>query len=626
MDWLTILNRRKEQGGCPNWIEEYNSNSIHLTKQTAMRLHLVLFVLVSTLSHTFVSAQQPAALTAPFELDSNTTATYHQTIAFYEALSIAYPQLHLQAHGSTDAGFPLHTAVLATDGAWQPEAAKAQGKTVVFINNAIHPGEPCGVDATMLLLRNWLQSPEKMALLDRLVIVAIPFYNIGGGLNRGAHSRANQDGPESHGFRGNARNLDLNRDFIKADSRNAQTFNQVFADWQPDLFVDNHTSNGADYPYTITLIPTQSDKLDPHLAAYLDNKLLPRLYQDMEADGWEMTPYVYARTTPDEGIAAFLDLPRYSTGYAALHNTIGFMPETHMLKPFKDRVQSTYTFMDNLLQAVREDHEAIREARDKARTHTIQKNTFALNWELDMERQVPQTFKGYTAKYKPSEVSGLQRLYYDRESPFTREIPYFRFYNTTVEVQKPMAYVIPQAYQDVIERLRWNNVVLHRLTEDQTLQVEQYRIEDYKDRAAYEGHYLHYGTTVRTESRKHAYRKGDYVVLTNQSLNRYIVETLEPQAPDAFFSWNFFDGILMQKEYFSAYIFEDKAAAMLAEAPELKAALEARRAEDPEFAQSARAQLNFIYERSPHYEPTYRLYPVGRLMDVQDLGFQPETN
>lgn len=590
-----------------------------------MRNSLLLPLLLFLTPLANLSAQQPQALTAPFELDSNTTATYHQTIAFYETLSLAYPQLHLQAHGHTDAGFPLHTAVLATDGAWAPEAAKAQGKTVLFINNAIHPGEPCGVDATMLLLRNWLQSPEKMALLDRLVVVAIPFYNIGGGLNRGPHSRANQDGPEAHGFRGNARNLDLNRDFIKADSRNAQTFNQIFADWQPDLFVDNHTSNGADYPYTITLIPTQSDKLDPHLSDYLDNRLLPRLYADMEADGWEMTPYVYARSTPDEGIAAFLDLPRYSTGYAALHNTIGFMPETHMLKPFKDRVSSTYTFMDNLLQAAWDDHEAIQNARKQARTHTIQKDTFALNWVLDMERQVPQIFKGYTAKYKPSEVSGLQRLYYDRDAPYTKEIPYFKFYNTTISVQKPVAYIIPQAYQEVIERLRWNNVTLHRLTEDQTLKVEQYRIEDYKDRAAYEGHYLHYGTTVTTEDRQQRYHKGDYVVLANQPLNRYIVETLEPQAPDAFFSWNFFDGILMQKEYFSAYVFEDKAAAMLAADPELRAALEAKRAEDPEFAKSARAQLNFVYERSPHYEPTYRLYPVGRLMDLQNISFQPET-
>ena len=569
-----------------------------------------------------VSAQQPSALTAPFEQDSNRTATYQETIAFYETLSVAFPQLKLQPHGNTDAGFPLHTAVLSSEGAWQPETAKAQGKTVVFINNAIHPGEPCGVDATMILLRNWLQDPKKMELLDRLVIVVVPFYNIGGGLNRGAHSRANQDGPEAHGFRGNARNLDLNRDFIKADSRNAQTFNQVFSRWQPDLFVDNHTSNGADYQYTITLIPTQSDKLDPNLASYLDQQLLPGLYEDMKADGWEMTPYVYARSTPDEGIAAFLDLPRYSTGYAALHNAIGFMPETHMLKPFKDRVMSTYTFMDNLLTTAWKDHETIQAARSKAITNSIQKDSFALNWTLDQNRQVPQTFKGYAAKYKPSDVSGLERLYYDRSAPYTKEIPYFKFYNTSSIVKKPKAYLIPQAYYDVLDRLQWNGVSLFRLTKDRSVEVEMYRIADYKDRAVYEGHYLHYNTTLETETTNITYKEGDYVIFTDQPANRYIIETLEPHAPDSFFSWNFFDGILMQKEYFSAYVFEDKAAMMLANDPELKAALEARRADDPEFAKSARAQLNFIYERSPHYEPTHRRYPVGRLMEEIDLPVQ----
>ncbi|MBV6653057.1 MAG: hypothetical protein KI786_04835 [Mameliella sp.] len=569
-----------------------------------------------------VSAQQPSALTAPFEQDSNRTATYQETIAFYETLSVAFPQLKLQPHGNTDAGFPLHTAVLSSEGAWQPETAKAQGKTVVFINNAIHPGEPCGVDATMILLRNWLQDPKKMELLDRLVIVVVPFYNIGGGLNRGAHSRANQNGPEAHGFRGNARNLDLNRDFIKADSRNAQTFNQVFSRWQPDLFVDNHTSNGADYQYTITLIPTQSDKLDPNLASYLDQQLLPGLYEDMKADGWEMTPYVYARSTPDEGIAAFLDLPRYSTGYAALHNAIGFMPETHMLKPFKDRVMSTYTFMNNLLTTAWKDHETIQAARSKAITNSIQKDSFALSWTLDQNRQVPQTFKGYAAKYKPSDVSGLERLYYDRSAPYTKEIPYFKFYNTSSTVKKPRAYLIPQAYYDVLDRLQWNGVSLFRLTKDRSVEVEMYRIADYKDRAAYEGHYLHYNTTLETETTNITYKEGDYVIFTDQPANRYIIETLEPHAPDSFFSWNFFDGILMQKEYFSAYVFEDKAAMMLANDPELEAALEARRADDPEFAKSARAQLNFIYERSPHYEPTHRRYPVSRLMEEIDLPVQ----
>jgi len=584
---------------------------------TAMK-HPLLFCLLLAIS--MLQAQE---YSIPFERDSNYSASYQETIAFYEQLAKASPQLKLQAEGGTDAGYPLHLAIVAADSAFTPERAKDQDKLVLFVNNAIHPGEPCGVDATMLLLRDLLQKGEGAGLLKDIVLLAVPFYNIGGGLRRGRDSRANQVGPRLHGFRGNARNLDLNRDFIKCDSRNAQTFNRLFARWQPDVFIDNHTSNGADYPYTITLIASQADKLNPHLASYMNDSMLPGLYAGMQQAGWEMTPYVYARSTPEEGIAGFLDLPRYGSGYAALHNTISFIVETHMLKPFKNRVQSTYAFMQTVLQQMQRDKDAIRQARQKAIAHTIEQDTFALNWALDRQRSDTILFKGYTARYKPSEVSGLQRLYYDRKAPYTKPIPYFRYYKTTAVVRKPAAYIIPQAYHGVIERLRWNGVELHRLAEAIRPEVELYRMEDYQTvERAYEGHYLHYDIQPQRERRAWAYRPGDYVVFANQPQNRYIVETLEPHAPDSFFAWNFFDGILMQKEYFSAYLFEDEAARLLRENPGLRDALEQRRAEDEDFAASARAQLNFIYERSPYYEPTYQLYPVGRLMEAKGLPLE----
>jgi hypothetical protein len=564
------------------------------------------------------------SFTTPFEQDDNYSASYQETIAFYEDLAEAYPQFRLESHGATDAGYPLHLAILAQDGAWDPVVAKEQGKLVLFVNNAIHPGEPCGVDATMMLMRDLLQAKDS-DILEDIVIVAIPFYNIGGGLNRGRDSRANQDGPRLHGFRGNARNLDLNRDFIKCDSRNARTFNQLFASWQPDVFIDNHTSNGADYQYTMTLIATQQDKLDPYLAQYLDNSMLPDLYRSMERGGWEMTPYVYARTTPDEGIAGFLDLPRYASGYAALHNTISFIPETHMLKPFKDRVRSTYTFMESVLQHLQKNKAAVQNARQQAIANSIKKDRFALNWELDRSRVDTILFKGYAAKYKPSEVSGLERLYYDRNEPYTKPIPYFRYFSSATEVQKPYAYIIPQAYGEVIARLQWNGVRLERLSETVNLEVELYRMNDYETvEQAYEGHYLHYNMQPEKETREWTFRPGDYVVIVDQAANRYIVETLEPHAPDSFFAWNFFDGILMQKEYFSAYVFEDEAARMLREDPALRKALEEKRAADEAFAQSARAQLNFIYQNSSYYEPTHQLYPVGRLMEEASLPLENE--
>ncbi len=555
-----------------------------------------------------------SSLLTPFEKNDNSTATYEEAISFYKKLDAAYPQIKLTTHGMTDVGLPLHTVVLSFDRDFDPKSIRKKNRNILFVNNAIHAGEPCGVDASMMLLRNYLEDKSLQKFLEHTVIVVIPMYNLGGVLNRNSHTRTNQNGPESYGFRGNAKNLDLNRDFIKCDSKNAQTFNQIYNYWQPDVFIDNHTSNGADYQYTITLIPTQHNKLDPNLAKYLNEKMLPRLFSDMEKNDWEMTPYVYARSTPDEGIAGFLDLPRYSSGYAALHNAISFMPETHMLKPFKGRVRSTYTFMDVMIKLMYDDVEKIQSARKAAIENTKNKNTFDLNWTLDFQKSDKIMFKGYAAKKKPSVISGEPRLYYDQSEPFEKEIDHFNYYKATASVEKPKAYLIPQSYSNLIDLLKWNNVKVEQLKKDKTYEVELYRIKDFKTREQpYEGHFLHSSVEVEKFSQQKNYRKGDYIIYVNQASNRYIVETLEPVAPDSYFAWNFFDGILQQKEYFSSYVFEDLAAEILEKNPDLKKQLEEKKAADADFAKNARAQLDFIYKNSPHYEPTHRVYPVGRI-------------
>ncbi|RMG78827.1 MAG: hypothetical protein D6714_17325 [Bacteroidetes bacterium] len=555
----------------------------------------------------------------PFEQNDNATPTYPEVIAFYEQLAARHPQLNLTTWGTTDAGFPIHTAVLSTDGDFDPVALRQKGKTIFLINNAIHPGEPCGVDASMLLLRDLLEHPEKQALIKDVVLVVIPVYNIGGALNRGAYSRANQNGPAAYGFRGNAKNLDLNRDFIKCDSKNARTFTRIFHYWQPDVFVDNHTSNGADYQYTMTLIATQKDKLEPPLAEVLTRVFEPRLYAGMAARNFPLTPYVNVRSTPDEGIAGFLDLPRYSSGYAALHHCLAFTSESHMLKPYRDRVRGTYALMVTMLEILRDEGARIRAARQKAIGAAMQKDSFDLNWRLDFTQKDSFLFKGYEARYKPSVISGKDRLWYDHEAPYEKWIPFYNTYRPTARVARPVAYLIPQAYSEVIDRLKWNGVQTRRLAKDTTLDAEFYYIRDFKTRDAYEGHYLHSGVEVEKKTLTWTFHAGDYVIWVEQPASRYIVETLEPQGADSFFAWNFFDGILQQKEYFSSYVFEDLAAEYLRQNPEIAQQLAAAKAADPKLADSARGQLDFIYKHSPHYEKTHRLYPVGKLVSKVKL-------
>jgi hypothetical protein len=580
-----------------------------------MRFLTALFLFLS-----FQMLAQPARFATPFEKNNQTTATYHEAVDFYLQLAGAYPQLQIGEWGMTDAGFPLHTVVLSKNKMFDPLELRRQNKRILLVNNAIHPGEPEGVDATMMLMRDLLQKPEFQPVLEKIVVVVIPFYNIGGGLNRGCCSRANQDGPQEYGFRGNAKNLDLNRDFIKNDSKNAQTFARIFNHWQPDVFIDNHTSNGADYTYTMTMLATQPDKLGPVLGPYLRNEMLPRLYAGMAARNQEMCPYVNVwGSTPETGIPGFFDSPRYGSGYGALHNCLSFVPETHMLKPFPQRVQATYDFMEVMLKTLSEDAEKIGQLRQAAIAQAMAQPTIPLDWKLEKTEADSIIFKGYAAKYKPSEVTGLDRLWYDRSEPWVKKIPYWNTFVPKVEVEKPLAYIIPQAYSEVVERLKSNGVLMSRLSEDVEPEVEMYRILKFETRNAYEGHYLHYNVEVEKSVQPWRFHKGDYVVFTAQPAVRFVVETLEPQGVDSYFAWNFFDGILGQKEGFSDYVFEDIAAAFLKENPNVREELEARRQADPEFAKSKWAQLGFVYERTPYFEPTWNLYPVGRLVSKVEL-------
>ena len=231
----------------------------------------------------------------PFQMEENRTSTFEETRNFYESLDKASSFVQTSDFGMSDAGHPLQEVIIDMDKDFDVEKSRSKGKLVLFINNGIHAGEPCGVDASMLFAKDILKDKSYQPILENVVIVIVPVYNIGGAINRNSFTRANQNGPKEHGFRGNAKNLDLNRDFIKCDSKNAQSLNQLFSKWMPEVFIDTHTSNGSDYQHIITLIATQKDKLAPSLGGFLEYDFLPKVYSLMKEDGYDMSPYVYSR-------------------------------------------------------------------------------------------------------------------------------------------------------------------------------------------------------------------------------------------------------------------------------------------------------------------------------------------
>lgn len=540
------------------------------------------------------------------------TAAYEETIAYYQNLSEVYPVISIQEIGETDSGKPLHIVTYNPDKEFDFKAIK-KDKAILLINNGIHPGESDGIDATMMLYRDLANGSIEQP--NKTVVVTIPIYNVGGSLNRNSTTRTNQNGPKAYGFRGNARNYDLNRDFIKCDTKNAKTFTKIFHLVSPDIFLDNHVSNGADYQYALTHLFTQHNKLGGSLGTFIHTEMMPKLERKLAKKSWDITPYVNVyNSVPEKGFSQFFDSPRYSTGYTTLWNTIGMMVETHMLKPYKQRVEGTYELMKSTIEITEEDYSEIAELRVASFKNYIDATTYPLSWIIDSAKTTTLNFKGFEGETITSEVTGLPRLKYNRDKRLTNPVTYYNYFKPNLEVTIPKAYIIPQGLHTIIDLLKLNNVDMIAFEKDTTISVESYKIASFETRRSpFEGHYMHYNTKITSNTKELAFMKGDYLVTTQQPALRYLIETLEPRGQDSFFNWNFFDTILQQKEGFSPYVWEDKALELLNRKPDLKFKFETKKRTDDTFADNWYAQLSWLHKHSENYEKAHLQYPVYRI-------------
>jgi hypothetical protein len=573
-----------------------------------MKSLLSLFLLVLA----YTSPAQ--TLTTRYEISNNKeTATYQEIIAWWKMMDTRFAEINMRTMGPSDAGFPLHLIILSGDKDFDFISLRRKNKIILLINNGIHPGEPDGIDASMLLARDIVTGKKKLP--SNVVLAFIPVYNIGGCLNRSANFRVDQNGPEEFGFRGNSQNLDLNRDFIKSDSREARSFAEIFHLCDPDIFVDNHVSNGADYQHVMTLLSSQHSKLGGVMGEYMNKTLEPGIYNLMKTKGYDLVPYVsFGGGTPDAGMVAYFDGPRYSSGYATLWHSFAFVPETHMLKSYKQRVDATYALMESFIEFAAVNSSEIKRLRDETKSSVKTQQVFPLGWSLDRSTSDEIMFKGYEATRKPSDISGQPRLFYDRTKPYEKAIKYFNDFKAKAEASKPKAYVIPQGWWKIIDLLKINRIVMRQLSKDSSIEVEAYRIDDYKTLPRpYEMHHPNSDVKISTSTKSVSFRKGDYIVPMNQVGNRFLMEVLEPQADDSYFAWNYFDGILGQKEGYSAYAFEDIAFEYLQKTPEMQKKLEDRKLSDTAFARNGAAQLDFIFRNSPFYEPAHLQYPIYRI-------------
>jgi len=544
----------------------------------------------------------------------NTSPTYPELIEHLKKLDKEHKEFSMYNMGPSDYGLPIYLFVINGAKDSIRTFQKAQAGTSILINNAIHPGEPDGINACLIWLDQWISQGKPMETKDgkKLPLIAfIPAYNVGGMMNRSSTSRANQNGPEEYGFRGNARNLDLNRDFIKMDSKNAFTFARIFHSLDPDVFIDNHVSNGADYQYTLTYIASMKERMSPEMKELTYGKCIPYLEKNVKQQGWDLFPYVELKgETPAQGIHAFNDLPRYAMGYASLFHSISFTVETHMLKPFPQRVQAMLAFMKGIIAFTTENTMEIESKRKASKLWVRNLRQYAFNYQLT-EKADSISFKGFEHSFPLHPITGLNELTYDRALPYKRVIPWYRTYVAADSVRVPKYYIVGGQEQHVIDRLKANHVVFSTLTADQIDTLTVYSVKSYKSPSnPYEGHFKLSNIVVGESIQELRLKPGDILIPSAQDAALFIHASLQPRAEDSYLSWNFFDSYLQQKEYFSNYVFKDQIAEILAEDKKLSDEYQLRKATDEKFRNSEWDQLYFIYSRSPYFEQTFMRLPI----------------
>ncbi|TXK64370.1 M14 family zinc carboxypeptidase [Alkalisalibacterium limincola] len=562
----------------------------------------------------------PTAWQTPAEASDYTrTPRLDETLEWFEHLARISPLVHVDSFGTSPQGRTMPLVIVATGSEFDAETARDSGKEVVLIQAAIHAGENEGKDALMALVRDIAVHGRHHDLLEHVVLVLLPVFNVDGHERFSPYGRINQNGPEEMGWRVTANNLNLNRDFAKADTPEMQAWLRLWNAWRPDLLVDMHNTNGADYQYALTWAFERAGNLHPAVAAWQEDRFNGRIAPAMAAQGWPLFTYVMMTDRDDirAGLLEWASSPRYSTGFAAVENRAGLLLETHMLKDFRTRTQVNEAMLLELLKALAHEPGSLREAVRRADAETVARAGRA-DAALDVAfRTTDETrdveFLGYEYTTRESELSGGTWVTYDQDSPRTFRIPMRDRFEVTRRVALPAAYLVPAEWSAVIERLEFHDIAIERIASGGEVEAGVYRFQDvtFSPRPV-EGRQVVTGFNAALAVERRQVPAGSVLVRLDQPKANTAVHLLEPEAPDSLLYWGLFNAIFEDKEYTEPRVMEAMAREMLAADPALRAEFEQRR-EDPEFAGDPRAILRFFYQRTPFFDDALNRYPVLRL-------------
>lgn len=555
-------------------------------------------------------------LTTTFEKSNYLeTDDYENTVIYAKRLAKKFKQVHYQSIGVTSQGREIPLLIVDENGYTNPKKIHKKGKDIILVQSCIHPGEPNGKDAMFLLIRNILSDNNKAALLNDFSFLFIPVMSPDGLAKFSPYNRINQNGPKQMGWRVNAQGLNLNRDYTKLDAPEMRAFVALFNKWQPDFFFDTHATDGADYQYVTTYSTENFGNYDQGITRWLTETWEPSINVAMAQHDLPITRYVefYPWGDPNGQLYDRSFSAMFSEGYTIARNCPGVLLETHMLKPYKDRVFSTYHMIEETLKIIRDDKENFNNVLKQAKKNDQSLKELPINMESELNDTIMEDFLGYHFDLVQSEVTGGQYYVYDVTKPETRQIRRIRSTRPTKTLSVPKEYIIPAQYNEIIDIVKAHGFKINELKEEKTLTVNTYRFSNVSFLPMpSEGRcrLAHFDTEEITK--EVTFPKGSAVVKTSQNGIRLLMNLLEPEMQGSLFEWGFFNNVLQRVEYFETYKMEPMAKAMLAADPFLAEQFNAWKASyDKDKQPSQYEMLNWFYERSPYFDKSYQVYPVG---------------
>jgi hypothetical protein len=547
------------------------------------------------------------------------TGRYDEVLALCDAFVAAYPDaVRKLEFGRSPEGRPMMALVATHSGALTPGAARERDVPVVLIQGGIHAGEIDGKDAGFLALRELLERQTAAQALDNVVLLFVPVFSVDGHERFGRWNRPNQRGPEEMGWRTTAQNLNLNRDYVKADAPEMQAMLRLVNEWDPIAVIDLHVTDGAKFEHDISIEVEPCHCGDDALAdagREFRDAVIARLAEQGSLP-LSFYPSLATRDDPTSGFVDGVSPPRFSHGYFPLRNRFGMLVETHSWKDYPTRVRATR----NTIVAVLEQASVhgskwltlARTADEKAAR--LGGATVPLTYEAT-EKTREIEFRGYAYTRTESEISGALMTRYDETRPEIWRVPLRDDVRPAVAAQAPRGgYIVPSGYAAAVAGKLGVHGISYEVIDDPLLpaDVETFRAETVQfGPQPVEGRQT-LAVTGQWRRERRDVPQGSLFVPTAQPKARLVVAMFEPLAPDSLLAWGIFNTAFERKEYMEAYVAEEVAREQLASDPRLVEAFQRRVEEDPAFAASPSARLDFFYQRHPSWDERFYLYPVMR--------------